>query len=161
MCFSLTEWNVLKSRKWSNQVVIRTFAHLSPASSWGHSWEFGPGNEILGFPITFKDERSVTDGSMIISKQFWGSFCVRHCSGLQEYKGEQNHSSYSQWAQSLVWRQAYVILFYFYLFIYFLAALGLCCCRRAFSSCSERGLLSVAARGLLIVVASLVAERGL
>ena len=24
---------------------------------------------------------------------------------------------------------------------YFLAALGLCCCARAFSSCSERGLL--------------------
>ena len=48
------------------------------------------------------------------------------------------------------------------LFIYlFLAALGLCCCSRAFSSCGERGLFFVAVRGLLIVVASLVAERGL
>ena len=36
-----------------------------------------------------------------------------------------------------------------------MAALGLRCCTRAFSSCSERGLLFVAVRGLLIVVASL------
>ena len=50
----------------------------------------------------------------------------------------------------------------FILFTYlFLAALGLCCCARAFSSCSERGLLLVAVRGLLIAVASLVAEHGL
>ena len=40
------------------------------------------------------------------------------------------------------------------LFIYFLAALGLRCCARAFSSCNEQGLL-FAVRGLLIVVASL------
>ena len=43
----------------------------------------------------------------------------------------------------------------------FLAALGLRCCTRAFSSCSELGLLFVAVRGLLIAVASLVAEHGL
>ena len=48
------------------------------------------------------------------------------------------------------------------LFIYlFLAALGLCCCTRAFSSCGERGLLFVVVHGLLNVVASLAAERGL
>ena len=59
-------------------------------------------------------------------------------------------------------------LFFFFLtnfhlyFIYlFLAALGLCCCAQAFSSCGERGLLFVAVRGLLIEVASLVAEDGL
>ena len=40
---------------------------------------------------------------------------------------------------------------YFYLF---LAALGLCYCRWAFSSCSERGLLFVVVHGLLIAVAS-------
>ena len=41
-------------------------------------------------------------------------------------------------------------------FIYlFLAALGLCCCTWAFSSCGERGLLFLVVRGLLIVVASL------
>ena len=50
----------------------------------------------------------------------------------------------------------------FIYFIYlFLAALGLHCCARAFSSCSERGLLFVVMHGLLIAVASLVAEHGL
>ena len=49
-----------------------------------------------------------------------------------------------------------------YLFIYFfLAALGLCCCTRSFSSCGEWGLLLVAVRELLIAVASLVAGHGL
>ena len=49
-----------------------------------------------------------------------------------------------------------------YLFIYlFFAALGLCYCAWAFSSCSERGLLFVVVHGLLIAVASLVAEHGL
>ena len=43
----------------------------------------------------------------------------------------------------------------------FLAALGLCCCARAFSSCGEWGLLFVVLHGLLIAVASLVAELGL
>ena len=43
----------------------------------------------------------------------------------------------------------------------FLAALGLCCCARAFCSCGEWGLLFVAVCRLLIAVASLVAERGL
>ena len=42
-----------------------------------------------------------------------------------------------------------------YLFILSLAALGLCCCAWAFSSCGEWGLLFVAVHGLLIVVASL------
>ena len=50
----------------------------------------------------------------------------------------------------------------FYLLIdWFLAALGLRCCVRAFSSCGEQRLQFVAARGLLIAVASLVAEHGL
>ena len=49
-----------------------------------------------------------------------------------------------------------------FLFIYlFLAALGLCCCARAFSSCGELGLLYVVVCGLLTAVASLVAEHGL
>ena len=59
----------------------------------------------------------------------------------------------------------YTMEYFFYKFIYFiyllLAALGLCCCVWAFSSCGERGLLFVAVRGLLIAVASLVAEHGL
>ena len=53
-------------------------------------------------------------------------------------------------------------IFKIYLFIYlFLAALGLRCCARAFSSCSEQRLLFVAVCGLLIAVASLVAEHGI
>ena len=46
-------------------------------------------------------------------------------------------------------------------FLSLLAALGLCCCACAFSSCGEQGLLFVVVRGLLIAVASLVAEHGL
>ena len=58
-----------------------------------------------------------------------------------------------------------ISFFFFNLFIYFfnlfLAALGLCCCAQAFSSCGVRGLLFAAVRGLLITVASLVAEHRL
>ena len=51
---------------------------------------------------------------------------------------------------------------FFNKFIYLvLAALGLRCCARAFSSCSERGLLFLVAHGPLIAVASLVAEHRL
>ena len=60
---------------------------------------------------------------------------------------------------------SFVLVFFFnkfYLFIYlFLAVLGLRCCKRAFSSCSEQGLLFIAVHRLLIVVASLVAELGI
>ena len=55
----------------------------------------------------------------------------------------------------------FLILILFFKINLFLAALGLCCCTRAFSSCGEWGLLFVAARGLLTAVASLVAEHGL
>ena len=48
-----------------------------------------------------------------------------------------------------------------FLFIYLLAALGLCCCAQAISSRGERGLLFVVVRGLLIAVASLVVEHRL
>ena len=48
-----------------------------------------------------------------------------------------------------------------YLIYLFLAALGLRCCARAFSSCRERGLLFVAVRGLLIAVASHCGARAL
>ena len=41
-----------------------------------------------------------------------------------------------------------------------MAALGLCCCMQAFSSCGKGGLLFVAVHGLLIAVASLDAEHG-
>ena len=50
---------------------------------------------------------------------------------------------------------------FFKIFYLFLAALGLCRCAWAFSSCSEQGLLFVVVHRLLIAVASLVAEHGL
>ena len=53
------------------------------------------------------------------------------------------------------------LFFFFNLFCLFLAALGLRCFARAFSSYGERGLLFVAVHRLLIAVASLVAEHGL
>ena len=49
-------------------------------------------------------------------------------------------------------------IFLYIYFIIFLAALGLRCCTRAFSSCSEQGLLFIAVCGLLIAVAPVVAE---
>ena len=52
-------------------------------------------------------------------------------------------------------------LFFFIKDFIFLAAVGLCCCARAFSSCGEWGLLFVAVRGLLTAVTSLAAEHGL
>ena len=53
-------------------------------------------------------------------------------------------------------------IYKFIYFIYlFLAALGLRCCARAFSSCGERGLLFVVVRGLLIAVASCCGARAL
>ena len=45
--------------------------------------------------------------------------------------------------------------------IFFLAALGHHCFKRAFSSCGELGLLSAAVLGLLNTVASLAAEHSL
>ena len=42
-----------------------------------------------------------------------------------------------------------------------MAALGLRCCSRVFSSCSELGLLFIAVHRLLIEVASLVMEHRL
>ena len=54
-----------------------------------------------------------------------------------------------------------LFLFFIYLFIYFLAVLGLHFCARAFSSCGERGPLFIAVHGPLTIAASLVAEHKL
>ena len=59
------------------------------------------------------------------------------------------------------YRRIETIIFFKFIYLFFklknffLAALGLCRCAQAFSSCSERGLLFVVVRGLPIVVASL------
>ena len=46
-----------------------------------------------------------------------------------------------------------------YLFIYFLAVLGLRFCARASSSCGKRGPLFIAVHGPLTITASLVAKQ--
>ena len=56
---------------------------------------------------------------------------------------------------------SFIYLFVCLFVCLFLAALGLRCCTRAFSSCSKRGLRFVVVHGLLIAVASLVVEHGL
>ena len=60
-------------------------------------------------------------------------------------------------------KQLFIFLnnIHIYIYLFILAALGLRCCTRASSSCSEQGLLFVVVHGLLIAVASLVAEQGL
>ena len=52
------------------------------------------------------------------------------------------------------------ILFIYFIYL-FLAASGLHCCVRAFSSCGERVLLFIVVHGLLLAVSSLVVEHGL
>ena len=66
----------------------------------------------------------------------------------------------------LFYKHSFIFIFLFISFhkfvgFLFLAVLGLRCCARAFSSCSEWGLLFVAVLGLLMVAASVVAEHGL
>ena len=71
------------------------------------------------------------------------------------------NASHSVELKKLLLNEFFLIEF-IYLFIYlFMAALGLRCCARAFSSCSEQGILFVVVRGLPIAVASLVAEHRL
>ena len=48
-----------------------------------------------------------------------------------------------------------------FIYLFILAALGLCCCMQAFSGCGEQGLLFLVVHRLLIVVASLAVEHGL
>ena len=49
----------------------------------------------------------------------------------------------------------------YFIYVFFLAVLGLHYCAWAFSSCGKQGLLFIVVCRLLISVASLVAERGL
>ena len=70
------------------------------------------------------------------------------------------HPLFTEMAGDILYPQMYI--FFNINFIYlFLAALGLPCCGRAFSSCGKGGLLFVRVRGLLTAVASLGAEHRL
>ena len=55
----------------------------------------------------------------------------------------------------------FCFVFLNFLFIFFIAVLGLRFCARAFSSCGKRGPLFIAVRGPLTIAASLVAEHRL
>ena len=66
--------------------------------------------------------------SMEITAVFLGVLSVKHCDSVEI---------------SFPWQSPLYFYFFKILFIYFLAALGLRCCARAFSSCGERGLLFV------------------
>ena len=57
--------------------------------------------------------------------------------------GLQGRSTFLEMAENL-----YVFILFKKLIYLFLAALGLCCCAWAFSSCGERGLLFVAVHEL-------------
>ena len=70
-------------------------------------------------------------------------------------QNSHHHNVYKQEMLQRVWKKEKPTTYLF------LAVLGLRFCARAFSSCSERGLLFTVVRGLLIAVASLVAEHGL
>ena len=99
----------------------------------------------------------------------WGRLgCSSHYSTICQCKEEKSFNLFGlqfSHLKKIFSYSLYIFLCYFknlfiYLFIY-LAALGLCCCAWAFSSCSEQGLLFVEVHGLVIVVASLVEEHGL
>ena len=60
--------------------------------------------------------------------------------------------------------RSFTVLFNFFSFVVvnlFLAVLSFCGCTRAFSSCRERGLLSICSVQASYVVASLAVEHGL
>ena len=71
------------------------------------------------------------------------------------------HSKYVSFSFFLFLNYSFCYFIHNFLKNLFLAALGLCCCAWALSSCSERGLCFIAVHGLLTVVASLVMKHGL
>ena len=65
------------------------------------------------------------------------------------------------WQQDFFNSFLVIIYLFIYLFILFMAVLGLRFCARAFSSCGEQGPLFIAVRGPLTITASLVVEHRL
>ena len=65
------------------------------------------------------------------------------------------------WGLTLGNRGRHWYIYFFNLFIYLLAVLGLRFCARAFSSCGKRGPLFIAVCRPLTIAASLVAEHRL
>ena len=109
--------------------------------------------QLLRFPV-----------EILITCRKLGSWVTCPWPGKGTCQSEMQLSLYSAWVFPLtIFYGSFPdssILQVFFLSL-FLAALGLCCCEQAFSSCGERGLLFVAVHGLLIAVASLVVEHRL
>ena len=78
---------------------------------------------------------------------------------LNPFKNENQNSTDSESATES--ESAFFFLKIIYLFILFMAVLGLRFCARALSSCGKWGPLFIAVRGPLIIAASLVVERRL
>ena len=95
------------------------------------------------------------------SLNVWGR--IHRSPQLEEIVYQWWHLTTGHWGTGSLSLSLFLLqnfLFFFSIYL-FLAALGLSCCLRAFSSCGEQGLLFIAVRVLLIVVASLVVEHGL
>ena len=93
--------------------------------------------------------------------------CIHRCAGncASNFGGSTLRrriaGSYGNSMFNLLGNCQTVFLYYGHIKInLFLAALGLCCCAQALSSCGEQGLLFIVAHGLLIAMASFVAEHG-
>ena len=86
--------------------------------------------------------------SLPLSEPLFSALNIRK--ELDEMSGSQ------LWLHIRITWQAFIFQFYFIIiYLFILAALGLCCCAWAFSSCGEQGLLFVVVHRLLIAVASL------
>ena len=127
---------------------------------WTEKTAVGVGGGHLQFLLFWGSPSSLS----LNQCHLWGRFTVKlmkfRLQGPRFHRPLPRHWERPQW--SFVYNFVFFIFIYLFLKIYlFLAALGLRCCVRAFSSCGERGLLFVAVRGLLTAVVSLVAEHGL
>ena len=96
-----------------------------------------------------------------LGRKWWEPELRQHAWEKREVKGSSGENSKGTERTTGCEYNFCLFVCLIYLMYLFLAALGLRCCVRAFSSCGERGLLFVAVHGLLVAVASLVAEHGL
>ena len=128
------------------------------AASGGHSASPCMGLS-LSWPLLLQSTGSRRAGSVIVAH---GPSCSAAC-GIFPDQGSNPCPPHWQTDSQPLSHQGspYEGFFVCFVFVCFLAVLGLRCCTRAFSSCSERGLLFIVVHRLLIAVASFVAEHGL
>ena len=128
------------------------------AASGGHSSLWCAGLS-LSRPLLLRSTGSRRAGPVIVAHR---PSCSAACGTFPDQGSNPCTLHWQADSQPLRHQGSPILFFYkFILFILFLAALGLCCCMWAFSSCGEQGLLFVVVPRLLIAVASLAAEHGL